>query len=58
MKTITWTEPKLKELKAAYDNAVRLKSDQFYLGEDLFVTAYAKYLIEYLEGIFKHEHTH
>jgi hypothetical protein len=58
MKTINWTAVKLKELKAAYDNAVKLKSDQFYLGEDLFVTAYAKYLIEYLEGKFHNEHSH
>lgn len=58
MKTINWTREKLKELKAAYANALKHGASDFYLGDDQFVTAYAKYLIEYLDLQFKHEHTH
>jgi hypothetical protein len=53
MKTITWTRLKLSLLKAAYKEAVKRGAPDFYLGNDQFVTAYAKYLIEYLDLQFK-----
>jgi hypothetical protein len=58
MKTINWTRPQLARLKAAYANAQKHGAESFYLDNDEFVTAYAKYLIEYLDLQYKHEHTH
>lgn len=50
--TITWTADKLKRLKGAYQQAVEATDDEFSFDGNQFVTNYAKYLIEYLEGQF------
>ena len=63
--TISWSRDKLAALKVAYDKAVAERASSFTfvemdgtsrfarkVGEHPFVTSYAKYLIEYLEGEF------
>ena len=48
MTEITWDRAKLKRLRRAYENA---KTDVFEFEGAEFVRGYAKYLIEYLDGI-------
>lgn len=48
MTEITWDRPKLKRLQRAYESA---KTDVFEFEGAEFVRGYAKYLIEYLDGI-------
>ena len=52
-KTIKWTRPMLRLFKVEYQIAVEKKLDVFTFQGNEFVTAFAKYLIEYLEGVFK-----
>ena len=40
---------KFKELKKAYDKAVKENKETFEIEDVLLLTAYAKYLIQYLE---------
>jgi hypothetical protein len=50
--TISFDRVKLAKLKRYYNRALKYKRDQFtFEGSELLV-AYAKYLIEYLEGRF------
>lgn len=44
---------KLKELKKAYDKAVKENKETFEIEDVLLLTAYAKYLIEYIEETMK-----
>ena len=44
---------KLKELKKAYDKAVKENKETFEIEDVLLLTAYAKYLIQYLEKTMK-----
>lgn len=44
---------KLKELKKAYDKAVKENKETFEIEGVLILTAYAKYLIQYLEETMK-----
>ena len=44
---------KLKELKKAYDKAVKENKETFEIECVLVLTAYAKYLIQYLEKTMK-----
>lgn len=44
---------KLKELKKAYDKAVKENKETFEIEDVLLLTAYAKYLIQYLEETMK-----
>lgn len=44
---------KLKELKKAYDKAVKENKETFEIEDVLLLTTYAKYLIEYLEKTMK-----
>jgi hypothetical protein len=53
MKTINFNRPKLQRLKDAYDRAKATGRDQFNFEGNRILTAYAKYLIEYLEIQFK-----
>jgi len=41
------------ELKFLYNKAVRNNEEKFYYKENLILTSYAKYLVEYLEPKFK-----
>lgn len=50
---INWTPEMLKRFKKTYDEAVAMKLDSFKFDGNVFVTGYAKYLIEYLDGEFK-----
>lgn len=53
MNTIQFDRAKLSKLKQAYEGAEALALDQFTFDGQEFVTSYAKYLIEYLEGQLK-----
>ena len=44
---------KLKELKKEYDKAVKENKETFEIEDVLLLTAYAKYLIEYIEKTMK-----
>jgi hypothetical protein len=44
---------KLKELKKEYDKAVKENKETFEIEDVLILTAYAKYLIEYIEKTMK-----
>jgi hypothetical protein len=50
---VEFDQPKLKLFKAAYAKAVEAKQDSFWFEGHEFLTSYAKYVIEYLEGLFK-----
>ena len=46
---IVWNRPKFERLKKAYAQAVEEEAEEFTFDSNVFVTGYAKYLIEYLE---------
>lgn len=48
---INWDRPMLERFKKAYDAARKAGDTQFEFDGNVFVTDYAKYLIEYLEGV-------
>lgn len=50
---MNWTKPKLRVLEKAYKQAVADDVALFTFEGHELVTAYAKYLIEYLKGILK-----
>jgi hypothetical protein len=50
---MTFTPEKLKELKRDYNKALKNNSESFFFEEQEMLTAYAKYLIEYLDSKFK-----
>lgn len=49
-KNIVFNEGKYKRLKKRYEQAVEQKENQFTFEGDEYVTDYAKYLLQYLEG--------
>ncbi len=51
MPEITWDREKLERFKAALAKAKAHGQDVFLFEEHEFLQAYAKYLIEYLEGV-------
>ena len=51
--TINFTQKEFDALKVAYSQAVVTKKEDFIFYENTIVTAYAKYLIEYLSSTFK-----
>jgi len=47
---IDFTDPKkIEQLKAAYDKALHEKAETFMFEKNEILTAYAKYMIQYLE---------
>lgn len=46
-----WNRAKLKRLKQACDDAAQAGADQFKFDGYDFIVSYARYLIEYLEGV-------
>lgn len=50
--TITFDRQKLINLKRAYTNALKDSKEIFVFEGQQILTAYARYLIEYLEGLF------
>lgn len=50
---IDFDVPKLNRFKKDYKKAVERGRDRFLFEENIFLTAYAKYLIEYLDNEFK-----
>jgi hypothetical protein len=53
MQTINFDREKLRRLKTAYDRAVKQGNESFMFDGNELLTAYAKYLIEYLTDKFK-----
>jgi hypothetical protein len=49
---IVFTHPKVKQLQAAYDAAVRDEREEFTFEGQALLTVYAKYLLQYLWGRF------
>lgn len=49
---IEWTRGRLSQFKKAYAEADANHTEQFTFMGHVFLTAYAKYLIEYLDGLF------
>lgn len=49
---VVFTPSKLKELKELYQWAVEKEADGFAFDGHIYLTGYAKYLIEYLESQF------
>lgn len=60
-RTIVFDREKRDQLRKAYDFAVEQKKLQFVFDGNVFVTSYAKYMLEYLDGQFamgeKEDHT-
>ena len=52
-KVIEWTPAILARFKKAHAKAVADKADTFIFDGNEFVVSYAKYLIEYLNGVLK-----
>ena len=50
---ITWTRPMLQRFKVAHANALCEDKTEFTFDGNEFVVGYAKYLIQYLEGVLK-----
>lgn len=50
-KEITFDKELLEEFKIAYNKALKESNDMFDFYDNLFLTPYAKYLIEYLEPL-------
>lgn len=46
-----WTSEKLKAFKVASDKAIRESADMFVFEHHEYLVSYARYLIEYLEGL-------
>lgn len=55
MKHTTWTLKQFLDFKKEYEFTVKAEHVSFWFEHDEFLTAYAKYLIEYLEPQFKKE---
>jgi len=51
--TVTFTPEKLVEFKRLYELHKKDGKDTFFYEEKEYVTAYAKYVIQYLDGKFK-----
>jgi len=51
METISFDKQKLSDLKKQYDKAVADKKESFIFEGKELLTAYAKYLIEYLNTL-------
>lgn len=52
-KIVSWDKPSLKAFKREYEKAVRRGWKTFTFHGNEYVVGYAKYLIEYLEGVLK-----
>jgi hypothetical protein len=51
-KKIDFDLAKAKRLKMALEEAINVKAESFIFEGDEYLTSYAKYLIEYLSGVF------
>jgi len=60
MTSITWDRKKLERLRRAYDLA-KMGHDTddhvFVFDGHEFLVSYAKYLLEYLDGVFQEHHS-
>jgi hypothetical protein len=52
-KTITFDRQEVANLKRYYNKAVKDQTKSFFFRGNILLTAYAKYLIEYLDSQFK-----
>lgn len=53
---LAWTPTMLKRFKSAVKKAEAESAETFVFEEHEFLVAYARYLIEYLEGEFSKQH--
>ena len=53
--TVSFTPEKLKEFKRLYLLMKEAGKESFFFEEKEYVTAYAKYVVEYLETKFKQD---
>lgn len=51
--TINWTPAKLVELESMYTETIAARKDSFMFEDQIILTGYAKYLIEYLRSNLK-----
>lgn len=51
-KTINWTVPKMRRLRAAYNAAVNESAEEFEFEGEIYVTGFAKYLLQHLNNEF------
>jgi hypothetical protein len=49
---VNFSPKKRDALRKKYDQAVEDGKDHFMLDDDKFVTGYAKYLLQYLDGLY------
>lgn len=49
IRIVNFTKDKLKDFKKLYNTTVKENKKQFIFEGNLYLTGYAKYLIEYLE---------
>ena len=56
-KLIEFTKPKFEALKKAYQTAIDNNKESFEFENDLYLTEYSKYVIEYLEPNFTNSTT-
>lgn len=56
MNIINFTKELYLELKEAYNQALKENKVQFTFHNNILVTSYAKYLIEYLDSIYNKNH--
>jgi hypothetical protein len=52
---VTYTEESIASLKKRYDEAVENDEKTFIFEGNEYLLDYAKYMIEYLEGVFRNE---
>lgn len=52
---VTWTRDMLARLRRHHAHAVDVGKKSFVMDGNEFLTAYAKYLIEHLEGVFNEQ---
>lgn len=50
---INFDQAKVKRLKKRYDKAVLDKEESFIFEDNEYLTTYAKYMLEYLDTLFK-----
>jgi hypothetical protein len=52
---VTYTKESVERLREGYKEAVACGKNEFVFDGKEYVTDYAKYMLEYLEGVFSNE---
>lgn len=58
MKQVNFTPEKRDRLKHAMEGAVKRCDDKFTFDGDVYLVSYAKYVLEYLDNVFKMKEQH